>query len=258
MRLRYLLLLLPLPFAAAAAHTPDAQTIIRLSAAASQRDWQADPEYSCSERVQQDDKPVNSYRVLMIEGSPYQKLTEVNGEPISPKQREDEEKKLQKVISERRAESPQQREQRLADYNKQRTRDRFMLEQLTQAFNFKLEGLQKLNGFNVYVLDATPRPGYHPPNAETQALTGMQGRLWIDQKTYQWVKVEARVVHPVSIDGFLARVEPGTRFELEKKPVADGIWLPTHFLMESRAKILNVIKRHRQEDDTYSDYAKAQ
>lgn len=251
------MLLLLLPLVASAAPTPDAKTIIRQSAAASQRDWQADPQYSYSERVQENDKPVNSYRVLMIGGSPYQKLTEVDGEPISPKQRQEEEKKLQKAISERRAESPREREQRLAAYKKQRTRDRFMLEQLTQAFNFKLEGLQKLNGFDVYVLDATPRPGYRPPNIETQALTGMQGRLWIDQKTYQWVKVEARVVRPVSIDGFLARVEPGTRFELEKKPVGDGIWLPTHFLMESHAKILDVIRRHRQEDDRYFDYAKA-
>lgn len=258
MRLRYLLLLLPLPLVASAANIPDAQTIIRLSAAASQRDWQADPGYSCSERVKQDDKPVDSYRLLMIEGSPYAKLTEINGEPISAQQRAEEEEKLRKAIRERHAESPQQRQQRLANFNRQRTRDRFMLEQLTRAFTFKLEGLQKLNGFDVYVLDATPRPGYRPPNVETQALTGMQGRLWIDQKTYQWVKVEARVVHPVSIDGFLARVEPGTRFELEKKPVADGIWLPTHFLMQSRAKILNLFQRRRQEDDTYFDYAKAQ
>ena len=242
MRLRYALLLVPLPLIASAALAPDAQMIIRLSAAATQRDWQADPEYSYSERVQQDDKPVNSYRVLMIEGSPYQQLTEINGEPISAVRRAEEEKKLQKVISDRKAESADQRERRIADYKKQRNRDRLMLEQLTEAFQFKLEGNQKLDGFNVYVLEATPRHGYHPPNGESQTLTGMQGRLWIDQKTCQWVKVEARVVRPVSIDGFLAKVEPGTHFELEKKPVSDGIWLPAHFSMESSARILSIIR----------------
>ena len=86
----------------------------------------------------------------------------------------------------------------------------------------------------------------------------MQGRLWIDQKTYQWVKVEARVVRPVSIDGFLAKVEPGTHVELEKKPVSDGIWLPAHFSMESSARILSIIRHKRQEDDTYFGYTKAQ
>jgi hypothetical protein len=201
---------------------------------------------------------VNAYRVNMIEGSPYQELTAVNGVPVPPNQRAEEDRKLKKTISDRHQESAEQKQKRVADFDKQRSRDRLMLEQLTQAFDFKLQGMQKLNGFNVYVLDATPRAGYHPPNLETQALTGMQGRLWIDQKTYQWVKVEARVVRPVSIEGFLAKVEPGTRFELEKKPVADGVWLPTHFAMESRARILNVIHHHREEDDTFFDYTKAQ
>ncbi len=97
------------------------------------------------------------------------------------------------------------------------------------AFDFKLLGETRLNGDDVYALQATPRPGYHPPNMETQVLTGMQGELWIDKDIFQWVKVEAQVTHPLSIEGFLAKVEPGTHFELEKAPVARGVWLPTHF-----------------------------
>lgn len=46
--------------------------------------------------------------------------------------------------------------------------------------------------------------------------------------------VEATVIHPVSIEGFLAQVEPGTQFKLEKMPVADGIWLPKHFVSHVR------------------------
>ena len=47
----------------------------------------------------------------------------------------------------------------------------------------------------------------------------MEGTLWIDRDTFQWVKVEAQVTRPVKIVGFLAEVEPGTHFELEKKPI---------------------------------------
>ena len=129
-----------------------------------------------------------------------------------------------------------------------------MMEQLVDAFNFKLLGEQKLDGFDVYVLSAKPRPGYQPPNIETKALTGMRGKLWIDKKTFQWVKVTAEVVHPVTIEGFLATIEPGTRFELEKMPVADGVWLPKHFAMRSRARILFFFPRKQQEDETYFDY----
>ena len=68
------------------------------------------------------------------------------------------------------------------------------MEQLTKAFNFTLEGEQKLGPYDVYVLKATRRPGYVPPNRETRVLTGMEGRLWVDKKSYQWVKVEAHVI----------------------------------------------------------------
>ena len=78
------------------------------------------------------------------------------------------------------------------------------MEQLTKALDFKLVGEQKLGPYEVYVLKATPRPGYEPPNIESKVLTGMEGKLWIDEKTFQWVKVEATVVRPVSIEGFLA------------------------------------------------------
>jgi hypothetical protein len=91
---------------------------------------------------------------------------------------------------------------------------------------------------------------------ETEALTGMEGKMWIDKGSFQWVKVEAQVTHPVSIAGFLAQVEPGTHFELEKEPVSPGIWLPSHFSMRARSRILYLIPHRGQEEDTYFNYHK--
>ena len=85
----------------------------------------------------------------------------------------------------------------------------------------------------------------------------MEGKLWIDEKTFQWVKVEARVISPVSIGGFLAQVKPGTHFELQKTPVADSVWLPMHFAMKSEAKVLFLFTRKWQADETYYSYHKA-
>jgi hypothetical protein len=128
------------------------------------------------------------------------------------------------------------------------------MNQLTVAFNFKVVGEQKLGPYKVYVLQATRRPGYNPPTREAQVLTGMAGKLWIDEETFQWVKVEAHVVEPVSIEGFLAKVEPGTRFELEKVPVGNGIWLKKDFSMHSRAKILFFFQHNDQEQESFSNY----
>ncbi|HTR37020.1 MAG TPA: hypothetical protein VMH80_14035 [Bryobacteraceae bacterium] len=254
--IRGLVILLAGAAAASGFQAPDVATILRRSIEANQADWKAAPDYDYSER---DRKPSGSmtYRVWMIEGSPYRQLVAVNGKPLSAHDQKERQEELQRVIAQRNSESASHRTERVAKYQQDRERDHILMQQLTQAFNFRLVGERRQRGFTVYVLHATPRPGYQPPNTDSEVLTGMRGTLWVDTRTYQWVKVEAQVVRPVSIAGFLARVQPGTRFELEKMPVGDGIWQPKHFAMQSNARVLFLFRRDAQEDETYFNYKKA-
>jgi hypothetical protein len=232
-------------------------TIIQRSVEANAADWKAAPNYDYFERDLQHGGGTRTYEELMIFSSPYQRLVALNGKPLPPEQQAQEQQELEAVVVERQKESEQERVRRIAQYEKDRKRDHLLMEQLTTAFDFRLAGEQKLGPYEVYVLKATPRPGYEPPNIEAKVLTGMEGKLWIDKKTFQWVKVEATVIRPVSIEGFLAQVEPGTRFELEKMPVTDSIWLPKHFAMKSQAKVLFFFTRKSQADETYYGYHKA-
>jgi len=234
----------------------DVETIIQRSVGANAADWKAAPDYDYIERDRQQGGGTKTYEELMILGSPYERLVAVNGKPLSAEQQAGEQQKLDTTVVERQKESQQERGQRIAKYEKEREGDDLMMEQLTKALDFKLVGEQRLGAQDVYVLKATPRPGYKPPNTEAKVLTGMEGKLWIDKQTFQWVKVEATVIRPVSIGGFLAEVEPGTHFELEKMPLADNIWLPKHFAMKSQAKVLFFFTRKSQADETYSDYHK--
>jgi hypothetical protein len=137
-------------------------------------------------------------------------------------------------------------------------RDNRFIDEISNAFDFRMVGVQQLDHRQVYVIDATPRPGYHPPNTASEVLTGMKGRLWIDKSSYLWVRVEAEVMHTVSIEAFLAKVEPGTRFELERMPVDGNVWLPKHFAMTAKAKVLSLINHNEQQDETYFNYHKTQ
>jgi len=233
-----------------------AEKIIANSVLANQRDFQAAVHYNWKER-DRTSKGSKTSQVMMIDGSPYYRVLAVNGKPLSPAEQAKEKKKEQEAAAERAAESPEQRRKRIEQFEKDRHRDAEMMAQLTKAFTFTLIGQQKLRGFNVWALKATPCKDYRPPTMETEVLTGMRGQLWIDQKTFQWVKVMAEVVHPVSIGGFLAEVQPGTRFELEKAPVGDGIWLASHFAMKSDAKVLHVFSHGSEEEDTFFDYQKS-
>ncbi len=238
---------------AALGQQPNVHDIIEKSVAANQADFKAAPHFNYKERDRLG-KGSKTYQVTMIEGSPYSRLIAINDQPLASAQAAAEEKKQQQVSQQRRSESPEQRQARIQKYEKERRRDNAMMNQLTVAFNFTLLGRHKLRGFDVWALKATPKPGYQPPNMETQVLPGMQGELWIDQKSCQWVKVTARVIHPVSIEGFLARVEPGTQFELENAPVGNGIWQAAHFAMRSNAKVLYLFNHGSHQDETYFDY----
>lgn len=250
-------LLLGLLCTAMAAAGQDAQTIIQRSVEANERDWQAAPKYDYYETDQEDGNPPKTYQVRMILGSPYKRLVAVNGKEISAEQQAAEQRKMQQSIAQRQAETAEQRGQRIAKWEKDRKRDHLLMEQLTKAFDFKLLGQQRLGPYQVFTLKATPRPDYHPPNMESQVLTGMQGKLWVDTKTFQWVKVQAKVITPVSIEGFLATVEPGTHFELEKAPVGEGVWEPTHFSMKSQAKVFFFFNHRSQENDVYFGYQRS-
>lgn len=257
------ILLLTVPFAglllsergatASDPQQPDARNIIERSVAANDVDWAAAPRYDFTER-DRSPRGTKVFRVMMILGSPYHELIGAAAQPLSERQQVAEQKGVLSTIARRRAESPRQTAARKAQYQRDRSRDHLLMSQLSRAFDFAFVRREKLLGHDVFVLKATPRQGYHPPNTQTQVLTGMEGTLWIDTRTYQWVKVEAHVVHPVSIVGFLARVEPGTFFELERSPVAEGIWLPSHFAMRARAKVLYAFNHKSQEDETYYDY----
>jgi len=252
------LILAVVALVAVSAHTrgPDPRAIIQRSVAVYDKDWNASPDYDYFER-DRTAEGIKTYDVRMILGSPYYRLVEINGRPLSPADRQRAQQKFDDAVSQRRSESQPQRAQRLAQYEKDRKRDHLLIAQLTAAFDFKLRGEQRVDGHDTYEFQATPKPGYQPPNFEAQVLKGMVGRLWIEKQTCQWVKVEARVIHPVTIEGFLARVEPGTRFELENIPVAPGVWLAKHFSMASRSKILFLFAHRTQEDDTYFGYRPA-
>lgn len=238
------------------AQQPDVNEIISKSVEANKRDFAASPHYNWKER-DRTAAGVKEFQATMIEGTPYNRLIAENGKPLSPQREQQEIEKQKQVTEKRKSESPDARRERIANFEKGRRRNNNMIAQLTEAFNFTLLGTRKVRGFTVWALKATPKPGYKPPNMDAQVLPGMQGELWIDQATSQWVHVHAMVIHPVSIEGFLAQVEPGTAFDLQKAPVGNGIWLPTHFSEKAQAKVLFMFSHNSQEEDTFWDYQPA-
>jgi hypothetical protein len=60
-------------------------------------------------------------------------------------------------------------------------------------------------------------------------------------------------VRPGQFAGFLAKVGPGPRFELENEPVAGPIWQPKRFEVHVAASVL-FFERDSTTVDTFRDY----
>jgi len=219
----------------------DVRAVVRRAATTMQADWDAAPGFAFVQRDVTTSKGITTrktHQVFMISGSDYYMPIAIDDEPLPADQQKQELRSLQEEVERRRQETPHQARQRSEQYRKTREQNGILLAEFTNAFNFTLAGEETTSGHVSYILDASPRDGYRPPNRTARILSGMQGRLWIDKESFHWVKAEAEVLKPVSIFGLFARVMPGTRMELEMIPVTDSVWLVSHFAVDMRLSIL--------------------
>ena len=99
MVLRYLVFPLILMRCGLAVGPNQAVEIVRRSVTNTQADWNAAPQYDFTERdvgIRNGKRTVKTYSVMMIEGSPYNKLIAVNNEPLPAAQAAEEEQKLRR------------------------------------------------------------------------------------------------------------------------------------------------------------------
>lgn len=229
--------------------------IIQRSAEVNRKDWDAAPGYDYFQR-ERDGEKIKTYEEIMLGGSRYERLVARDDKPLSAEDEAREQRRFEQAVAGRQQESPSEREHRVGQYQKEIDRDHVLMGELTSALEFTLSGKEMLGLREVYVLKGTPRADYRPPNKQAKALTGMQGTLWIDAATFHWVRAEAEVVRPVWIYGFVARIEPGTRFELEQAPMADELWMPNHFVMDAKATVFLLFPHYERENITYFTYHK--
>ena len=253
--------------AVAAAQTPDVNEIVRRSIQASDENWRIARNYTFLQRTEErqmdsagrvKSKEVKTYDVTLLEGSPYLRLVERDDRPLPPAEEKKERDKLEKSNAERLKETPAERQRRIDEYDKRRERQRKTMHEVEAAFDFKIAGQDRLEGRDVWILEATPRPGYRPRSRDAKVLPHVRGKLWIDQRTYHWVKLDAEVIDPVSWGLFLVRLDQGARIRFDETRVNDEVWLPRWISIAASARIGIFKKLRVQEDTTYKNFRKFQ
>jgi hypothetical protein len=196
-----------------------------------------------------------THEVMALYGEQVERLIAKDDKPLSSKDAAKEEERIRKLVEKRKNESDDERKKRLEKEEKDREQGRQFVKEVNDAYNFRLAGVESLEGRDAYVIDADPRPGYKPHSKEAKFLPKFRFRVWIDKADEEWVKLDAQCIDTVSIGWFIARVHQGSRVLVEQTRVNDEVWLPKSVALKLDARVL--FKRVDLEEDVrYRDYQK--
>ncbi len=199
-----------------------------------------------------------TFDITLLEGSPYRRQVAKDDHPLGPKEQRKEEEKLQHSIAERRKETKEQRERRIAEWTRRQEKQREPVKELPEAFEFKLRGEEPLNGGVAYVIDATPKPGYRPKSSATAFFPKVKLRLWINKQDYQWVRMDLETLDTISFGGVLVRMAKGSHLMVENARINQEVWLPKSAVLRGSVRIALVKMLRGEISFTFSDYKKFQ
>lgn len=159
-----------------------------------------------------------------------------------------------------RSVSSRTREMRMSEFLRRRERFQRSVQEIPDAFDFRLVGEEMVRSRPVYVIEAVPHPGYQPVDRYSKLFTQVKAKLWIDKADFRWARIEAELLDTMSFGWILLRIHAGSRVALTQVRGADGAWLPERTWYRVSFRV-GLVKLSREQSETiYSrhDLAEAQ
>lgn len=197
---------------------------------------------------------IETREILILGGRPYGRVIARDDKPLSEKDVRKEQEKMDRAQAERESESAADKAKR----EKARAEGRKYLEELPDAYLFRLAGEETVSGKPAWVIEADPNPEFRPKDVRSRILTKVRGKVWIEKSEYQWVKAEAEVLDTLSFGMALLRLAPGGSLKFEQTRVNDEVWLPAHMTIRADARVAYVKKVRAEIEISYRDYKKFQ
>ena len=185
------------------------------------------------------------FQVLPIGNVRYERLLEKDGEPLSQKEQETERRKEERF---------RRRLARDGNAGKKNDSEVRFNRDLVDRYLFRVEGTEELHGREVYRLPFEPKSRKLPVRRRIdRALNNSRGSVWLDQGSYEIVRVEFELIRPTriwwGILGSISRVDG----MLDRKEGKDGVWFPSYFRLYLKGRIL-FRSLHSRLESHWSDF----
>ena len=151
------------------------------------------------------------------------RLIQRNAQPLTPDEDAAERARLQAILD-----SPDDfiKHHKHDESNRQMSRDLVSLLPKAMIHTYA-PGQPQIAGPPQVVIDYHPDPNFQPPTALSKVLTGIEGRAWIDARTKRVIRIEGRIIKPVSFGwfGMLGSINEGGTLTLEQVNTGNDRWV---------------------------------
>jgi len=245
--------------------TNDPKEIVRRSMEIDRRTLDLARNYTCQQRefIKHLDKngsvkstEIKTYDIGFYYGEEYSRLIMKDDKPLDDKEKKKEDEKLEKFLAKLRNQSPEERQKRAEKERKEREESRAYRQDVANAYDFRIVGEEELEGVKTWVIEATPRKDFKPTQPHADMLKKIKGKMWIDKKEYNWIRVEAEATDTISFGVFLFRIHPGSRFNFQQMHLNDEVWLLRRLYINGGARIALLKNEAIEQEDTFSNYKK--
>jgi hypothetical protein len=245
--------------------TNDPKEIVRRAVEVDHHNFEKAQKYTCTQRevTKELDKKGNAksteiktYDLNFYFGEFYPRLVQKGDKPLSDSDQKKEDEKLEKFLSKRRKESEEDREKRAEKEKKEREEGRAFARDVLNAYDFRMVGEERIEGEDTWVIEGIPRKEFKPTQPHADMLKKIKGRMWIEKKNYNWVKIEAEAFDTISFGLFLFRIHPGSRFVLETQHINNELWALKRLYINGGARIALLKNAAIEQEDSFSNYKK--
>lgn len=118
-----------------------------------------------------------------------------------------------------------------------RSGSRAGLDDVMQTLTFHLDRREVHDGVPTIVVTFAPRADAKPSTREGKLAEAFRGEIVVDERAREVQRVDAVAIDYISFGyGILARLNEGTRVRAERKPVGEGLWMPTAVRFEGEGR----------------------
>jgi hypothetical protein len=196
--------------------------------------------------LKRDDGKQKLFAVCQTNDGEIDRLLAVNGQELSPEQRQAEDQRIQKMIDQ-----PGQMRRKQKEQHEDAIQEQKLMRMFPDAFHFQYEGTQG----SLIKLKFTPNPNFHPSGHAAKVFHDMEGILLVDNRQKRLAEISGQLTSEVRFfGGLLGHLDKGGTFLVRQQDMGSGHWELTSMDIEMNGKALffkTIAVREKETDSNF-------